>query len=85
MYISIFCTLTSAGILEQSMGARNQVGIGLSYQPARLHKLAKSISWNQFLGSFKNTISGEAFSMYYAYTQQHALEQVHGPESKVLY
>jgi hypothetical protein len=25
-----------ARILEQSMGARNQVGIGLSYRPARL-------------------------------------------------
>ncbi len=25
----------SAGILEQSMGARNQVEIGLSYRPAR--------------------------------------------------
>jgi hypothetical protein len=28
--------LTSAGIFEQSMGARNRVGIGLSYRPARL-------------------------------------------------
>ncbi len=26
-----------AGILEQSMGARNRGGIGLSYRPARLH------------------------------------------------
>jgi hypothetical protein len=34
-----------AGILEQSMWARNRVGIGLSYRPARLH------SWrNPFLG-----------------------------------
>jgi hypothetical protein len=33
----------SAGILEQSMGARNRVGIGLSYRPARLHRLAESI------------------------------------------
>jgi hypothetical protein len=30
-------------ILEQSMGARTRVGIGLLYQPARLHRLAKSI------------------------------------------
>jgi hypothetical protein len=29
-----------AGILEQSMGARNRVGTGLSYQPSRLHRLA---------------------------------------------
>jgi hypothetical protein len=33
----------SAGILEQSMGAKNQVAIGLSYRPARLHRLAESI------------------------------------------
>jgi hypothetical protein len=29
-----------AGIFKQSMGARNRVGIGLSYRPARLHSLA---------------------------------------------
>jgi hypothetical protein len=35
-----------AGILEQSMGARNRVGIGLLYWPARLH----SVGWgNRFL------------------------------------
>jgi hypothetical protein len=28
--------LFSAGILKQSMAARNRVGIGLSYWPARL-------------------------------------------------
>jgi hypothetical protein len=33
--------------------ARNQVGRGLSYQPARLDRLAESIPWNQFLGSLK--------------------------------
>jgi hypothetical protein len=41
------------GILEQSMGARNRVGIGLSYRPARLHRLAGSIPSNRFLGSIK--------------------------------
>ncbi len=40
----------SAGILEQSMRARNRVGIALSYRPARLHRLAK----------FKNTVSAAA-------------------------
>ncbi len=34
---------SSAGILEQSMGARNRVGTGLSYRPARLRRLAESI------------------------------------------
>jgi hypothetical protein len=33
----------SAGILEQSMGARNQVGMGLSYRLVRQHRLAESI------------------------------------------
>jgi hypothetical protein len=34
---------TCAGILEQSMGAKNRVGIGLLYRPAWLHRLAESI------------------------------------------
>jgi hypothetical protein len=33
------------------MGARNRVEIGLSYQPARLHRLAEFIPWNRFPGS----------------------------------
>jgi hypothetical protein len=33
----------SAGIFKQSMGARNRLGIGLSYRPARLHRLAELI------------------------------------------
>ncbi len=32
-----------AGIFKQSMGARNRGGIGLSYRPARLHRLAEFI------------------------------------------
>jgi hypothetical protein len=40
-----------AGIFKQSMGARNRVEIGLSYRPARLHRLAEFIPWNRFLGS----------------------------------
>ncbi len=43
--------LTRAGIFKQSMGARNRVGMGLSYRPARLHRLAESIPRNRFLGS----------------------------------
>ncbi len=35
---AITCT-NRAGILEQSMGARTRVRIGLSYWPARLHSL----------------------------------------------
>jgi hypothetical protein len=35
-----------AGTLEQSMGARNQAGIGLSYRPVRLHTLLKNAEEN---------------------------------------
>ena len=44
----------------QSMGARNRVGIGLSYRPARLQRLAELVHWNRFLGSLKvkNSDSG---------------------------
>jgi hypothetical protein len=40
------------------MEARNRVGIGFSYQPARLHRLAELIPWNRFLGSLKFYNSG---------------------------
>ncbi len=44
----------SAGLLEQYMGARNRVGISLSYRLVRLlSSLAESIPWNRFLGSLK--------------------------------
>ncbi len=48
----------SAGIFKQSMGARNRVGKGLSYRPARLHMLAELIPCNRFLGSLKFKNSG---------------------------
>ncbi len=34
-----------AGIFKQSMGARNRAGKGLSYRPARPHRLAEFIPW----------------------------------------
>ncbi len=43
----------SDGVLKQSIGARNRVGIGLSYRPTRLNTLAELISWNRYLGSLK--------------------------------
>jgi hypothetical protein len=43
----------SAGIFKQSLRARNRVGIGLSYRPARLNMLAQLNAWNRFLGSLK--------------------------------
>jgi hypothetical protein len=40
-------TISLVGISEQSMGAKNRAGIGLSYRPARLY-----IDWrNRFLES----------------------------------
>jgi hypothetical protein len=41
--------LYCAGIFKQYMGAKNRVGEGLSYRPARLHGLAKLIPRNRFL------------------------------------
>ncbi len=38
-------------IPAESRGARNRVGIELSYRPAQLHRLAGFIPWNRFLGS----------------------------------
>jgi hypothetical protein len=32
------------------LGARNRGGRGLSYRPARLHRLAEFIPWNRFRG-----------------------------------
>ncbi len=37
--------------LYVSVGARNRVRLGLSYRPARLHRLAEFIPWNRFLCS----------------------------------
>jgi hypothetical protein len=45
--------IASAGIFEQSMGARDRIGIGLSYRLARLHSLAELLPWNRFMGSLK--------------------------------
>jgi hypothetical protein len=42
-----------AGIFKQSMGARNRLGMGLSYWPARLHSPAELVPWNRFLDSLK--------------------------------
>jgi hypothetical protein len=51
-------TLAIAGtpeleFLKKSMGARHRVGIGLSYRPAMLHRLAELMPWHRFLGSIK--------------------------------
>jgi hypothetical protein len=42
----ILSELSRAGIFKKSMGARHRVGIGLSYRPARIHRLAECIPWN---------------------------------------
>jgi hypothetical protein len=46
-------TKLCARIFKQSTGTRNRVGIGLSYRPASLHRLAELIPWDRFLGSLK--------------------------------
>ncbi len=40
-----------AGIFKKSMAARHRVGIGLSYRPVRLNRLAELMPWNRFMGS----------------------------------
>jgi hypothetical protein len=51
-----------------NLWARNRVGIGLSYRPTRLHRLAEFIPWNRFLGSMfstlKNTGTGPTDSIW---------------------
>ncbi len=42
------------GIFVQSMGARNRVLIGLSYRPARLHRLAKLIPESEFFFNLRS-------------------------------
>jgi hypothetical protein len=44
----------TAGIFKQSLGARNRVGIGLSYRPTRLDSLAEFFSSESILGLLKS-------------------------------
>ncbi len=47
-------TPSEAGRLNNLCEARNREGLGLSYRPARLHRLAGLVPWNRFFwGSFK--------------------------------
>jgi hypothetical protein len=50
-------SVISAGKLRPAMGARNQVGIGLSYRPASLFSLATSFQ-TRFLESIHRPIAG---------------------------
>ncbi len=47
-------SLSRAGIFKQSMRARNRVGRGLSFRPARLRRLAELNPWNLFLELLKS-------------------------------
>ncbi len=51
VYAKCFKKEFRAGIFKNAMGARHRVGIGLSYRPARLHRLAELMHGNRFLGS----------------------------------
>jgi len=57
--------VASAGTFKQSMGARNRVGIGLSYWSARLHRMAELVHWKRFLGSLKVHKIENFFASYY--------------------
>jgi hypothetical protein len=62
----------SAGILQQSMGARNRVGIGLSYWSARLHRLAESIP--ELLKSLKIQEKFSLLSSWYSVAENHIID-----------
>jgi hypothetical protein len=49
MNIPLLLLPFSAGILVQTMGARNRQGIGFSFRP----RLVESIPWNRIRGSLK--------------------------------
>ncbi len=51
-------SVPKVGIFKESMGARNRGGIGLSYRPVRLHRLAEFIPRNQFQGHINIEIYG---------------------------
>jgi hypothetical protein len=59
---------TKLVLFKESMGARNRVGIGLSYQPARLHSLAEFIPWNRFLGSINVTLKKTGSEQLHIYS-----------------
>ncbi len=71
MYSTV-TVLPRGSAVEQSMGAIKRIGIGLSYRPARLLRLAESLPWNQFLGSLKvckyrlRTVLGRADRQQYS-------------------
>jgi hypothetical protein len=59
----ILYTELRAGIFKQSMGARNRGGIGLSYRPPELHRLAEFIPWNRFQDSINVLKYGLCFDL----------------------
>jgi hypothetical protein len=66
LFLIVWCNL------EQSVKARNQVGIGLSYRPARLHRLrlAESIPWNRFRNSLKVPSLNLSIRILYRYIEK---------------
>ncbi len=72
--------INSAGIFKHS--------VGLSYRPARLHRLAELIPWNRFLGSlkFKNSGSDSPFPPTNSPSPPYKVLQliIHSPFSMIL-
>ncbi len=65
-YCTVHCTesvfVNSVGNLSPAMGARNQVGIGLSYRPASLSSLATQFP-TRFLESIPRPVAGLKFPL----------------------
>jgi hypothetical protein len=65
LLVRIFLKLRyRAGIFKKSMGATNRGGIGLSYRPARLHRLTEFIPWNPFRGPYKHLKIRAQYTMH---------------------
>jgi hypothetical protein len=71
--------LCCAGILEQSIGAGNQVETGLSFRPASIHRLAESIpGLFESLKLTSMTTTNLLNTEHYIFTQLHT-STVHPP------
>jgi hypothetical protein len=57
LYVEMYIKDTCSGNLSPAMGARNQVNIGLSYQPASLCRLATQFQ-TRFLDLIPRPIAG---------------------------
>jgi hypothetical protein len=59
------------------MEVRNRVGIGMSYRPARLHRLAELVTLESILGLLKSLKFGLCTTTYIVHMQSDTLYVIH--------